>query len=402
MAAALLCLMYFTLLHGPVLDTAAECPEAFNDLPLPDGKTEPSCGCSAGLNRQTPSATATESTSSCAGDSECPITASSLKDDFSVQHGRKIDSSVGIGKDTVPERAPRLIWVSGGEFFMGHNNRSVSPSTFVVDGEGPRRRVRLRSFWLEETEVSNRHWAAFVAATGFESESERFGWSFVFEKQLTPEANRKADSAVQAVPWWVRVDGATWLYPDGPGSYALAPDRADHPVVHVSWNDAVAFCKWAHEGGRLPTEAEWEFAALAGSRKRYPWGSRLTPSGQHRANIWQGRFPTQNTADDGFAATAPVKAFGPQNSLGFYNMIGNVWEWVSDVWSTVHTRPATGTALQDPQGPSAGDERTKKGGSYLCHKSYCFRYRVQARSQNTPDTGTSNLGFRCAASVSDE
>ncbi|KAL1505030.1 hypothetical protein AB1Y20_008791 [Prymnesium parvum] len=291
---------------------------------------------------------------------------------------------------------PQMVWIPAGEFVMGHDNRSASPSTFLADGEGPSRRVRLPGFWMSATEVSTAQWAAFAAATGFQTDSERFGWSFVFEGQLTPEADAAATQAVQAAPWWVAVNGANWRRPEGPGSDALE-GRADHPVVHVSWTDAVAYCRWI--GARLPTEAEWEFAARGkqvGGAKRtvFPWGSQLVPGGVHRANVWQGAFPAANSAADGYKFTAPVHAFGPQNEHGLYNMIGNVWEWVSDYWSTRHSRSTT----HNPQGPASGTERTKKGGSYMCHKSYCYRYRTVARSQNTEDTGTGNLGFRCARS----
>jgi formylglycine-generating enzyme len=300
---------------------------------------------------------------------------------------------------TVP---PNMIWVPGNQFVMGHNNRSISPSTFYADGEGPSRRVEVSGFWIGETEVSNKQWAAFAAETGFATDSERFGWSFVFEKQLTPEANAASTRAVQAAPWWIAVDGSSWRHPEGPGSDALSAERADHPVVHVSWADAVAYCAWA--GSRLPTEAEWELAArgaAGGKRTTFPWGAKLKPGGVHRCNIWQGTFPTNNTADDGHEFTAPVKAFGPQNDLGLYNMIGNVWEWVQDHWTIKHEPTARGAPpARDPRGPAQPTgERAKKGGSYMCHKSYCFRYRIAARSQNTEDTGTGNLGFRCARSA---
>lgn len=293
---------------------------------------------------------------------------------------------------------------------MGHNNRSVSPETFIVDGEGPARRVRVSNFWLGETEVSNAQWATFAASTGHVSDSEKFGWSFVFEGQLTAAANEAATQVVQAAPWWVNVDGASWRAPDGPGSDALADGRANHPVTHVSWTDAVAYCAWAHpESGRLPTEAEWEYAArggaaASGKKRRFPWGNALVPAASdgtrtHRANVWQGTFPKANTARDGHASTAEVMAFGPQNELGLHNMIGNVWEWVDDYWSTTHESPPAGGVLVDPRAGRTTGERTKKGGSYMCHKSYCNRYRVHARSQNSEDTGTGNLGFRCASGV---
>ncbi|XP_062825803.1 formylglycine-generating enzyme isoform X4 [Anolis carolinensis] len=220
-------------------------------------------------------------------------------------------------------------------------------------------------------------------------QAERFGDSFVFEGMLSEQVKSEIHQAVAAAPWWLPVKGADWKHPDGPDSNIV--DRMDHPVLHVSWNDAVAFCTWA--GKRLPTEAEWEYSCRGGLENRlFPWGNKLHPNGQHYANIWQGDFPTSNTREDGYKGTAPVTAF-PPNSYGLYNIVGNAWEWTSDWWSISHSADTA----QNPKGPLTGTDRVKKGGSYMCHKSYCYRYRCAARSQNTPDSSASNLGFRCAA-----
>ncbi|XP_022428221.1 formylglycine-generating enzyme isoform X4 [Delphinapterus leucas] len=222
------------------------------------------------------------------------------------------------------------------------------------------------------------------------TKAEKFGDSFVFEGMLSEQVKSDIQQAVAAAPWWLPVKGANWRHPEGPDSTVL--NRPDHPVLHVSWNDAVAYCTWA--GKRLPTEAEWEYSCRGGLQNRlFPWGNRLQPKGQHYANIWQGEFPVTNTGEDGFRGTAPVDAF-PPNGYGLYNIVGNAWEWTSDWWTIHHSVEET---IINPKGPPSGKDRVKKGGSYMCHKSYCYRYRCAARSQNTPDSSASNLGFRCAA-----
>jgi len=264
---------------------------------------------------------------------------------------------------------------------------------FAGDGEGPVREVFVSPFLMDRYPVTNDLFRRFAAATGYQTESERFGWSFVFWAHI-PKARFTSvvEDTVAAAPWWCKVRGANWKTPEGPGSDIER--RGDHPVVHVSWNDVQAYCKWS--GQRLPTEAEWEYAARGGlEQKLYPWGNQLRPHGEHFCNIWQGEFPKLDTGEDGFTGTCPVDAF-PPNGFDLYSVTGNTWEWCADWFDAEFHR----TVEQiNPQGPLKGTSRVMKGGSFLCHKSYCNRYRVAARSSNTPDSSTSNIGFRCAASL---
>ncbi|MFM1851017.1 MAG: hypothetical protein RIS54_701 [Verrucomicrobiota bacterium] len=277
----------------------------------------------------------------------------------------------------------------GGEFLMGNEG----DYGFPADGEGPVHPVTLDPFWIDQTTVTNEQFNAFVNATGFKTESERFGWSFVFFGHLTP----KQQAATQRVrvlgsEWWCRVDGATWRHPEGPGT--TIKKRWGHPVVHVSWHDAMAYAAWA--GKRLPTEAEWEYAARGGLvQQRFPWGDELEPGGKHRMNVWQGQFPVQNTEADGHYGPAPAKSF-PANDHGLYQMTGNVWEWVWDWFDAGYYQVSP---RANPTGPATSDRRMMRGGSYLCHASYCNRYRTDARNSNTPDSATTNLGFRCVRDV---
>nr|WP_234313831.1 formylglycine-generating enzyme family protein [Streptomyces sp. NBRC 109706] len=276
-----------------------------------------------------------------------------------------------------------MVRLDGGAFLMGTEDADALPA----DGEGPVRRVTLRPFRIDAHAVSNDRFAAFVDATGYLTEAERFGWSLVFVG-LLPAESRKGAPRPERAPWWCAVAGAYWRAPEGPGSGVA--ERGDHPVVHVSFNDAQAYCRWA--GVRLPTEAEWEYAARGGlEQARYPWGDELTPGGEHRCNIWQGPFPTGDTAEDGYAGTAPVTAFEP-NGFGLFNMAGNVWEWCADRWGT----DQPGAARPGPGDRPTGKDRVTRGGSYLCHRSYCDGYRVAARDHDYPESTTGDRGFRCA------
>lgn len=274
----------------------------------------------------------------------------------------------------------------GGDFLMGTDFEGGFPA----DGEGPVRRVRVDSFWMDTTPVRNRDFARFIEATGYRTDAKKFGWSFVFMGDL-PNTTGELLS-VDGAEWWKRVDGADWQHPEGPGSHI--DTRGDYPVVQVSWNDASAYAAWA--GKRLPTEAEWEYAARGGlEQKLYPWGDDLTPGGVHLCNVWQGDFPHSNSREDGYASTCPVEAF-PPNGFGLYSVTGNTWEWCADWFdATWHLH----AGRENPVGPPTGSGRVLKGGSYLCHRSYCNRYRVAARSQNTPDSATTNMSFRCVRDV---
>ncbi len=270
----------------------------------------------------------------------------------------------------------------GGRFLMGTKDRR-----FPDDGEGPVRDVTLTPFEIACHAVSNLQFGDFVRETGYTTDAERYGWSFVFEGLLTDAQKVRVLAQTAETPWWLQIAHAYWAQPEGPGSTVL--DRLDHPVVHVSWNDARAYCQWSNS--RLPTEAEWEMAARGGlPQATYPWGDELMPGGDHRCNIWQGEFPRRNTGEDGFNGTAPVHAFEP-NGYGLHNAAGNVWEWCADHFTPEYHRV---TSAHDPLHREASPLRSLRGGSFLCHESYCNRYRVGARSSNTPDTGTSNIGFR--------
>ena len=289
----------------------------------------------------------------------------------SPSRGGDAQSPAVAGARSSPGSTDGMVLVSAGSFWMGSDDVHSYPD----DGEGPPRAVELDAYWIDACAVTNDAFAAFVADTGYVTEAERYGWSFVFGG-LLPDDFPPTQAVAQA-PWWRKVEGSSWRHPEGP--HSSVESRRDHPVVHVSWNDAAAYAGWA--GKRLPTEAEWEKAARGGlERMVFPWGDELVPDGEHRMNVWQGEFPQRNALEDGFLGTAPVRSF-PANGLGLYEATGNVWEWTADRFD------------------GRGSSRVQKGGSYLCHESYCRRYRVAARQSSTPDSSTGNVGFRCVRAV---
>lgn len=307
-----------------------------------------------------------------------------------------------------------MVWIPGGEFRMGSDTDSG------WDDERPSHRVRVDGFWLDATEVTNAQFREFIDATGYVTTAEK---APTVEEILAqsppgtppPPKEMMVPGAVVFTPpdkevstddffqWWSWTPGANWKHPEGPES-DLA-DRDDHPVVHVSWDDAVAYCKWA--GKRLPTEAEWEFAARGGLKgATYVWGEEPPSDVKPQANLWTGEFPHQNTAKDDYARTAPVKSF-PANGYGLYDMAGNVWEWCSDWYDRdAYQRRSLSDVTINPRGPNQSidpqrpfmPQRSQRGGSFLCHDSYCSRYRPCARHGCSPDTGMSHVGFRCAKS----
>jgi formylglycine-generating enzyme len=287
---------------------------------------------------------------------------------------------------TVSARPPEveLTTIPEGRFVMGTDD----PRGYAEDGEGPPHAVELDSYLMGTHTVTNREFADFVDDTAYRTTAEELGSSFVFSGLLPRDF--APTRAVAATPWWRDVPGADWRHPEGP--HSSVDDRVSHPVVHVSWYDAAAYCEWA--GLRLPTEAEWERAARGHEAgHHFPWGDDREPGGEHRMNVFQGRFPQRDTGDDGWIGTCPVASF-PANDFGLFETTGNVWEWCSDWFSPDAYRRSP---RRSPVGPRRGTTRVMRGGSYLCHESYCWRYRVDSRSSNTPDSSAGNVGFRVAA-----
>lgn len=316
-----------------------------------------------------------------------------------------------------------MVWIPGGEFTMGTDDTRSFPN------ERPAHRVKVDGFWMDETAVTNAQFRAFVEATKYVTVAERaVDWEEL--KKQVPEGTPKPpdemlkpgslvftppDRAVdlrEMANWWTWTTGANWRHPQGPNSSIDGKDNL--PVVHIAWEDAAAYAAWA--GKRLPTEAEWEFAARGGSTTRYPWGEDFVPkdgphAGVFMANTFTGEFPHRNTKEDGFALVAPVRSF-PPNGYGLYEMVGNVWNWTADLYRADAHVERQKAAKESPEGccinprgpvtshdPSrpvpASEERVTKGGSYLCNPSYCESYRATARRGMPPDTGTEHIGFRC-------
>ena len=314
--------------------------------------------------------------------------------------------SASNDRSALGDTPPGMVWVEGGEFSMG--------SDAFPDAQ-PIHRVAVEGFWIDSTEVTNAQFARFVAATGYVTLAERAPRAEDYPS--APPENLVAGSVVFTPPgrdvpldnhyqWWAYVHGADWRHPEGP--VTDLDGKADHPVVHVAYEDVEAYALWADK--RIPTEAEWEFAARGGlDAKPYTWGDEFQPGGKFMANTFQGNFPNENTVADGYATTSPVRAF-PPNDYGLYGMAGNVWEWVADWYrpDTYATRAAMGVVVHNPTGPAASFDPTEpgvakrvhKGGSFLCTDQYCARYMPGGRGRGVSDTGTNHLGFRLVEDAS--
>jgi formylglycine-generating enzyme required for sulfatase activity len=304
---------------------------------------------------------------------------------------------------------PGMVWIPGGKFLMGCEADNARPD------ESPTHVVKVSGFYMDITEVTNAQFAEFVAATGYITTAEKppqleeimkqqppgtplpdpgmlVPGAMVFFRTEQPVDPNEPNAWAQ---WWRYVPGADWRHPQGPESNI--DDLADHPVVQVSWDDAVAYCKWA--GKQLPSEAQWEFAARGGLHQQpYVWGAEPVSDEKPQANIWQGQFPYRNAATDGFVTTAPVKSF-PPNNYGLYDMAGNVWEWCSDWYRKDYYETLADSESVDPTGPESTDHpyeprRAQRGGSFLCHRDYCSSYRPSARMSTSADTGLCHAGFR--------
>jgi sulfatase modifying factor 1 len=334
----------------------------------------------------------------------------SCESNLPTRFGVKPDTSmVKLGKVS----HTGMVYIPAGEFLMGATDEEGRADEY------PQHKVKVSAFWMDQTEVTNRSFAEFVKATGYITTAERKPNWEELKKQLPAGTPKPPDSVLvasslifsppksinglhDASQWWAWKQGADWQHPDGPKSNIKG--KEDYPVVHISWDDAQAYCKWA--GKRLPTEAEWEYASRGGLKNaKYPWGNELIEKGRAKANTWQGNFPVQNTNWDGFNQLAPVKEFKP-NGYGLYDMAGNVWEWCSD-WYRADYYETQKTLAENPKGPMDSydpmeptvPKKVVRGGSFMCNASYCKGYRVTARMKTSTDTGLSHTGFRCVSDV---
>ncbi|XP_053310875.1 inactive C-alpha-formylglycine-generating enzyme 2 [Spea bombifrons] len=273
-----------------------------------------------------------------------------------------------------------MVVLDGGKFQMG------SDAPDGKDGEGPTRKVTVKPFQIDKYPVTNLHFREFVRATKYKTEAELFGWSFVFEDFVSEELKKKVTQKLESAPWWLPIERTFWRQPSGPGSGIK--EKLDYPVLQVSWNDAQAFCKWLEK--RLPTEEEWEFAARGGFKdKTYPWGNMFQVN---RTNLWQGKFPEKDSAEDGYHGASPVTAFPSQNDFGLYDMLGNTWEWTATEY----------TIAGRAQKQNGQKMYTLRGASWIDTQDGSFNHkaRVTTRMGNTPDSASDNLSFRCAKSIS--
>jgi len=300
-----------------------------------------------------------------------------------------------------------MVWIAGGTYRMGADTKQASPDEY------PKHTVFVNGFWMDVTEVTNAQFEAFVKATGYMTTAEKKPDWNELKKQMPPGTPKPDESLLVAASlvfhptesevdlndysqWWTWQQGANWRHPHGPGSNIKG--KANYPVTQISWYDARAYCKWA--GKRLPTEAEWEWAARGGLKNNvYPWGNQPVSTGRAKANIWEGNFPYKNTLKDQYYLAAPVSSFKP-NGYGLYDMAGNVWEWCNDLYNADYytaspsKNPQEASKSFDPQEPYA-IKRVIRGGSFLCNDSYCSGFRVARRMKSTEDSGMEHLGFRC-------
>jgi formylglycine-generating enzyme required for sulfatase activity len=337
----------------------------------------------------------------------CDLDSSKLRRPFTPALAAKADAAAAATA-TSAHLHSGMVWIAGGEFWMGAQGTEIRDAL-------PVHRVAVDGFWIDRTAVTNAEFARFVAVTHYVTVAERpldpKDFLGVPAEKLKPggvvfSPPARPPSLADATAWWSYVPGANWRHPDGPASDIRG--KEDDPVVQIAWADADAYAKWAHK--RLPSEAEFEFAARGGlDRKPYAWGSELKPGGKWQANLFQGHFPNQDTAEDGYAGRAPVASYAP-NGYGLFDMTGNVWQWCADWYRDdyYHTAAAQAKVLRNPRGPADSRDsqdpgvgkRVQRGGSFLCTDQYCERYVVGSRGKGDPDTSTNHIGFRCVSSES--